>query len=89
MPINNEQFPYAFSGPCAKLSPPRGNMGSTVVEEHNSSIVNSNGGCPGGEDVMRFESCRLSSFAGKWPADAKVSSVHFTGLCIKMVVLCT
>ena len=49
-------------------------MGSTVVEEHNSSrdIVNSFGS---GEDVMRFESCRLSSFAGKWPTDAKVSNV--------------
>ena len=55
-------------------------MGSTVVEEHNSSIVNSNGGCPGGEDVMRFESCRLSSFAGKWPADAKVRYVNHTYL---------
>ena len=52
-------------------------MGSTVVEEHNNSsssnnFVNSNSNQ--GEDVMRFESCRLSSFAGKWPADAKVSS---------------
>ena len=56
-------------------------MGSTVVEEHNSSssrnnIVNSNSVGPS-EDVMRFESCRLSSFAGKWPADAKVSPVHY------------
>ena len=78
---NKEQFPCVFSGPCA----PRRKMGSTVVEEHNSSsrnnIVNSNSVGPS-EDVMRFESCRLSSFAGKWPADAKVSSVHFTGLCI-------
>ena len=66
-----------FSVPCAKSAPLGRKMGSTVVEEHNNSsrdIVNSFGS---GEDVMRFESCRLSSFAGKWPADAKVRYTQF------------